>query len=139
MNKSTYDKINEFCTEKTDGVLIQAERDYVLRKFLDSYYAAISTYFESHNSYPSTKDEQTIVDSLLNKDNLTNYVDSAKIYYDKFKNNIENEFRKKQDKPAFWKSVFISIFANLIYSLILFIVFLVAKDQIATWLMQLNL
>lgn len=138
MNKATYDKINEYCTEKYDGVLIQPERDYVLRKFLDSYYEAIDTHKRVNNAEPTAAEEQTIINSLLNESTLLSYVDSAKGYYEKFVNNIENDFKKKQDKPAFWKSVGGSILANLIYSIILIIIFFVAKDQIATWLIQLG-
>ena len=79
--------------------MVQPERDFVLRKFLDSYYEAIEKYKEV---------------------------------------NIESDFKKMQDKPAFWKSVATSILANSIYSIILIIIFWVAKDQIATWLAQLG-
>lgn len=137
MNKATYDQINDYCTTKYDGVLVQAERDYVLRKFLDSYYEAVRKYKDLHQIDPPPEEEQTIINSLLNESTLISYVDSAKNYYEKFRANIENDFKKKQDKPEFWKSVLSSILANLIYSIILIIIFFVAKDQIATWLTQL--
>jgi len=138
MTKDTYDKINAYCTEKYDGVLIQPERDYILRKFLDSYYEAIEKYKETNQTEPTEAEEQTIVNSLLNESTLLSYVDSAKGYYEKFVGNIENDLRKKQDRPAFWKNICGSILANLIYSIILIIIFFVAKDQIATWLIQLG-
>ena len=138
MDKSTYDKINKYCTKEYERVLVQAERDYVLRKFLDSYYEVVDTYKEEHHSEPTPEEEQTIINSLLNEYTLLSYADSAKNYYEKFKNNIENDFKKKQAKFAFWGNVATSILANLIYSIILIIFFLVAKDQIAAWLMQLS-
>ncbi len=138
MNKTTYDKINAYCMEKCNGVLIQPERDYVLRKFLDSYYEVIKNHRERNNAEPTETEEQTIVNSLLNENTLLSYVDSAKVYYGNFKSELESEFKKRQDKPAFWKNIGISILANFIYSIILLIVFWVAKDQIATWLSQLG-
>lgn len=138
MDKFTYDKINEYCTEKYQGVLIQPERDYVLRKFLDSYYEAIDKYKENNNLEPTVLEEQTIINSLLNESTLLSYVDSAKGYYEKFTSKLENDFKKRQEKPAFWKSVGSSILANLIYSIILIIIFIVGKDQITTWLIQLG-
>lgn len=138
MDKSTYDKINEYCTSKYSGMLVQPERDFVLRKFLESYYEAVDRYKDTHKSDPSPAEEQTIISSLLNESTLLSYIDSAKNYYEKFKNNIENDFKKTQDKPAFWKGVATSILANLIYSIILIIIFWVAKDQISTWLAQLG-
>lgn len=139
MNKTTYDMINEYCTTRYEGVLVQAERDYVLRKFLDSYIEAVEKYKSEHNSAdPTAAEEQTIVNSLLNESTMKSYIDSAKGYYEKFQSNIENEVKKKQSAPAFWRSVFTSVLANLIYSIILIIIFFVAKDQITTWLTQLS-
>ena len=138
MNKATYDKINDYCTTKYEGVLVQAERDFVLRKFLDSYYEAVDKYKEVHMSDPSPVEEQTIIDSLLIESTLISYIDSAKKYYEEFRTNVENDFKKKQERPIFWKNVATSILANFIYSIILIIIFFVAKDQIASWLIQLG-
>ena len=137
MDKLTYDKINEYCTSKYSGVLVQAERDYVLRKFLDSYYEAVKKYEEIHHATPSPQEEQTIINSLLNDSTLLSYADSAKNYYEQFKGNIVNDYVKTQRSPKFWRNVLTSILANFIYSLILIIIFLVANDQISTWLAQL--
>ena len=139
MDKTAYDRINEYCTSKSDGVLVQAERDYVLRKFLESYYAAIERYKKEHNTDPPAEEEKTIINSLLNDTTMRSFIDSAKIYYDKYKTNIENDLQKRLDKTGFWKSVGSSILANLLYSIILIIIFFVAKDQIGTWLTQLGI
>lgn len=138
MEKITYEKINDYCTSKYKGILVQAERDYVLRKFLDSYYEALDKYKENNGVEADNSQKQTIVSSLLNDSTLLSYIDSAKSYYEKFTNNLESEFKKTQDKPIFWKNVGISVLANFIYSIILIVVFFVAKDQIANWLMQLG-
>lgn len=138
MDKITYNKINEYCTTRYGRVLDQPERDYILRKFLESYYEAVDRYKEVHHSEPSPIEEKTIINSLLNESTLLSYSDSAKSYYEKFKNDIENNFKKKQDKATFGKNVATSILANLIYSIILIIIFFVANDQIATWLIQLS-
>lgn len=132
MKKDTYDIINNYCTSKYKGVLIQPERDYVLRKFLDSYYESIDRFTETHKCPPTSEEEQTIIDSLLS------YIETSKNYYEKFRYNIENDVKKKMDKPAFLKNILTSILANLIYSVILIILFFVAKDQITTWLTQLT-
>ncbi len=138
MKKDTYDIINNYCTSKYKGVLIQPERDYVLRKFLDSYYESIDRFTETHKCPPTSEEEQTIIDSLLNESTLLSYIESSKNYYEKFRYNIENDVKKKMDKPAFLKNILTGILANLIYSVILIILFFVAKDQITTWLTQLT-
>lgn len=137
MDKITYDKINEYCNKKIGRILVQAERDYILRKFLDSYYEAVDKYKEVHNSDPTDEEKKTILNSLLNDSTLLSYGDSAKSYYEEIRRNIENELQKKQGGPVFFKSFVTSILANLAYSIIIIIIFVIAKDQIAVWLLQL--
>lgn len=138
MDKIIYDKINEYCNKKLGRVLVQAERDYILRKFLDSYYEAVEKYIEVNNSDPTDEGKRTILNSLLNDSTLLSYSDSAKGYYEEIRRNIENEFQKRQGKPTFLVGVATSIVANLAYSIILLIIFFIAKDQIAVWLIQLG-
>lgn len=136
INKSAYELINDYCTTKYEGVITQIERDFVLRKFLDSYFETVEKFKEDNGQEPNESEQQTIINSLLNENTLLSYVDSAKNYYDRFKDGVENEIKKKQNKSSFWKSVLGSVLANLIYSIILIIVFYVAKDQISSWLTQ---
>lgn len=138
MDKAAYDYINDYCSNKYPGVLLTTERDFVLRKFLDSYFAAIDSFKEQHKGNEPTQDEEkTIISSLMNDNTMNSYIDSAKSYYEKYKTSIENEYRKKLDFPNFWKNIGINILSNLLYSAILIVVFLIAKDQIATWLASL--
>ena len=137
MNKTAYDKVNEYCSSRCEEVLVQAERDYVLRQFMDSYYQALQRYRDEHHTDPSHEDEQNIVNSLLNDSTLHSYVISAKKSYEDFKLEIEKDYAKKAKPAAFWGSVLTSLLANLCYSIILILIFWVAKDQIATWLTQL--
>lgn len=137
MDKSAYDRINEFCTSQKDIVLLQPERDYVLRKFLDSYYTAMENHKTQTGNEPTQEEIQTILTSLLNKNTLSSYVDSANKYYKDFIENKENDFKKQHNRSSFWKNVLGSVLANLLYSIILIIIFYVAKDQISSWLTQL--
>lgn len=137
MNKAAYDKINEYCSSRCKDVLAQAERDYVLRQFMDSYFQALQRFCEEHNTAPSPDDEQNILNSLLNDSTLHSYVISAQKSYGDFKAEIEKDYAKKTKPASFWASIGTSIFANLLYSIILILIFWVAKDQIATWLTQL--
>jgi len=139
VDKDTYDKINEY-TSKSKGVLTQAERDYVLRKFLDSYYEALEKYKVSNNGIEAdAPQKKIIISSLLNDSTLQSYVDSAKSYFETVKNTLENDFKKTQNKykAPLWKSLITSVVANFIYSLLLLLVFWVAKDQISSWLRSL--
>lgn len=81
--------------------------------------------------------KKTIITSLLSESNLNSYIDSAKTYYQQWTNNLEAEFQRKQQKGSFWKEIGINILANILYSVLLIILFWVAKDQITGWLTQL--
>lgn len=137
MDKSTYDAINKYCTSKYNGFLVQAEKDYILRKFLDSYYESLKKFAETNGTEADEQQKKTIATSLLSDSNLDSYIDSAKNYYQQWTSNIESDFQKKQQKGSFWKDVGINILANTFYSIILIILFWVAKDQITNWLTQL--
>lgn len=139
MEKSTYDYINNYCTEKYDGILVQAERDYVLRKFLDSYYSSIQTFINDNGGRnPTDAEEKALISSLMNNNTMNSFIDSAKAYYTEYKAEIENDYQKKVDKPAFWKNVGSSVLGSFIYSILLAIIFWVGKDQIGAWLMSLT-
>lgn len=137
MDRITYDKINEYCAPKHNRILVQAEKDYILRRFLDSYYQALDQYRETNGIDADEGQQQIIISSLLNESTVQSYIDSANSYYIKLESNLENKFRKKFDKPLFWRSVSIGILANLLYSIGLLILFFVAKNQITSWIMQL--
>jgi hypothetical protein len=117
--------------------LVQAEKDYILRKFLDSYYESLKKFAETNGVEADEQQKKTIVTSLLSDSNLDSYIDSAKNYYQQWTSNLELDFQKKQQKGSFWKDMGINILANVFYSIILIVLFWVAKDQITSWLTQL--
>ena len=139
MDKTTYDYIINYCSIKYKGILGTTERDFVLRKFLDSYYEALKSFEENNpGKKPTEIEEQTIMSSLMNDNTMNSFIDSAKSFYADYRASVENEYQRKLEKPIFWKNVWTSVIANFIYSAILIVVFLIAKDQIATWLFSLG-
>ena len=136
MNKVAYERINEYCSQCNE-VLAQAERDYVLRQFMDGYFQAVQSFCEEHEKVPSPEDEQVILNSLLNDSTLHSYVISAQKSYEDFKSGIEKDYAKKSKPDSFWANVATNFVASLLYSIFLILIFWVAKDQIATWLTQL--
>ena len=137
MTQDVYNRIIEYCTTKYDGVLVQVERDFVLRNFLDCYFAAIEEQTRI-NQKPLTKEQQeTILNSLLTDSIMNDNITLAKKYYEDLQNTMKSDFEKQQNKVSILKEIAISIFSNFIYSIILIIVFWVAKDQLSSWLSQL--
>lgn len=137
MNKDTYDRIIDYCTRE-GGISLQTERDYVLRNFIQSYFDSIKTFEETHHTPPLAEDIETIINSLLTPNTLANFAKTAKTDYSLLKTSIENDFKKNQRKNAFFWDLFINVSANFIYSIILALLFFLAKEQIKSWLMQLN-
>ena len=138
MEKTTYDHIMDYCTNKYGKFLMQPEKDYVLRQFMESYYQALENYKKKHKeAEPDEDQKKTMMSSLLNDATLHSYADSAQRYYEKFTANIESEYAKKVGGFSFLKNIAANILASFLYSIILIIVFWVAKDQIAAWLSQL--
>ena len=63
MDKSTYDAINKYCTSKYNGFLVQAEKDYILRKFLDSYYESLKKFAETNGTEADEQQKKTIANT----------------------------------------------------------------------------
>lgn len=138
MDKDTYDYIMEYCSQKYDHFLTQHEKDSVLRQFIQSYFQAIDVYKNEHaQTEPDEEQKKTMIKSLLSDNTLHGYADSSQIYYKNITDTIEAEYAKKLGKQSFWKSVFASILANLLYAISLIALFWVAHDQITSWLTQL--
>ena len=131
MDKITYEKILEYCTKKYGRILVPVERDFVIRSFLESYYKA-------HNGMEPNEDElATIINTLTSDTTLHSYADSAQTYYEKLTSTIESSFEKKMGKFEFLKTLGTNLLSSLAYSFLLIFIFWIAKDQIATWLLQL--
>ena len=138
MDKATFDKIIGFCDSDRDFFLTDIEKNHVIRNFLDSYYKTIEEYKkEQGGAEPTPDEEHAIVTALLNPSTLSSFVISANNYYKQVKSNHENDFRKSYAKLDFWKNIWINLLSNIIYAIALMVVFVIAKDQIVTWLIQL--
>lgn len=136
MTQDVYNKINEYCTSKFDGVLVPAERDYVLRTFLDSYYAAVDE--QTKANQPLTQEqEETILKSLLTEKIMSEKIALSQKYYKELKDSLKADFEKEQSKSSFFKDVGVNLVSNLIYSIALILLFVVAEDQLSSWLSQL--
>ena len=138
MDKITYEKILEYCTKKYGRILVPVERDFVIRSFLESYYQAIEAHKKAHNGMEPNEDElATIINTLTSDTTLHSYAYSAQTYYEKLTSTIESSFEKKMGKFEFLKTLGTNLLSSLAYSFLLIFIFWIAKDQIATWLLQL--
>jgi hypothetical protein len=132
MDKLAYDKIKEYCT-RHEAEISDPERDFMVRKFCDSFYRTIEIK-EVEKESPLTGGEINFIrDALLSDDTLNNSVTSAKNYFSRIENDYLDKFKKSVDRVDFWKSVWASVVASFFYSILLLFAFFVSKDQISSW------
>jgi hypothetical protein len=136
MDKHSFDTINQFCDDNKE-TMTQVHRDFMIRKFAESYYSAIE---ERRKTNPNLTqvDKDNIRDVLLNKNNLENILVASQNNYNTIKDQYYVDFKKRIDKGSFLKSILASVIASVIYSVSLIFIFWIAKDQIASWLISLT-
>lgn len=132
MNKKAYEQIQKYCSEKS--FMLEPEKDYVLKKFLVTYYEAIDNHEQAHGKKINEDEKEKILYTLLTEEQFNSHADSAEKYYNEFKDKLEIKFEKAHKKQGIIKSIGVSIAANFIYSLILIAAFFVANDYIADWM-----
>lgn len=135
MDKKSFDRINEFCN-KQDNTVSQWERDFMWRKFSEGYFSMLEKK-KAHKSSVTEKEVNTIIETLLDDNSLENNLVNARKYYNDLEKEICDGFSKNFNKGSFFASIGASILANIVYSIMLIIIFWIAKDQINTWLTQL--
>ena len=124
-DKTPFEVISDYCKAE--------EKNTVVR---DLAYSIYRQQYESLTKDAGTN--QTSIDAiqktLLSKGNLVAHVRSAE---DVLKRQFQNDLKpiqSKATKDSFWLSVGSGIVSNILYSLLLIIIFVIAKDQLGTWL-----
>ena len=125
-------EINKFCDNQKD-IVAQIERDYMWRRFTESYFKQINKK-KNEKGILQEDDVRTIINTLLDENTLESSLTSARKVLNNYENDIYKKLQKNMNKGSWIKNIGQSILANFIYSILLLIMFAVAKDQIASWL-----
>lgn len=137
MRKESYTKVMTFLSSKNG--LTQLEKDVVVRKVMENYYANIETVTETGSTITLNDTESKVLENTIaSEENLTSYIDSAKAFITEWETGKETLFRKHINTGSFWKSVGSSVLASFIYTIIIVAVFWIGKDQIYGWLRSLS-
>lgn len=136
MDKSTFDKINNFCDQQKQSVS-DAERDTVIRKFLESMFIAISKKEDEKGASLTPQEKKDIQNALLTDTYLDNILVASRQHHSTIEDLLLQKFQKNNGKSNFWSSVWTNVLANVIYSLVLIIGFILGKDLISSWLSSL--
>jgi len=136
MNKNCYNALQEFCDRQKD-MISTGERDFIIRKFLESFYDTIQIQ-EQKNGTPLTDNEiRAIEQSLLGDKNLESYVDSAKKFIAATRESLIDDYNKQHRRNSFWRDIWVNMIAAFFYSILLLLLYVVAKDQISKWITDL--
>ncbi|MEA0554183.1 hypothetical protein U1P98_01100 [Lysinibacillus irui] len=135
MDKSSLDRIEKFC-DKQKSTIRRTHRDFMIRRFLESYFNQISEREKKQRKSLTESEKESIREAFLDENNLQNMLIAADDFYETLEAQYESNFNKKNG-GGFLKNVFASITGSFVYSILLIIIFWVAKDQLATWLSSL--
>ena len=86
----------------------------------------------------TSNDEENIRETLLTKQSIANHMRLAEEVLREETEKATKPFKRKETFGTFGMSVLTNIVGNLIYALVVILLFIVAKDQIASWLTSLT-
>jgi len=123
--KTPFDVISDYCNAQDKNTVIR-----------DLAYSIYRQQFESLSK--DANGDQTSISAiqktLLSQGNLVAHVRTAE---DMLNRQFQSELKpihSKAAKVSFWMSVGSGIVGNILYSLLLILIFVVAKDQLSSWL-----
>lgn len=132
MSKDSYTKFTEICANKRVDSFI---RDCAFGIYKNKVSVAAKIKQESDKQQALTQQELSdLENTFLNEDFVEDYVKEAIRSYEKRRELDFQPYFKESNGGGFWKSVGASILASFVYSVLLVVIFYIAKDQIETWL-----
>lgn len=126
--KTPFEIIGEYCQQQDKNSCVR-----------DLAFSIYRQQFESLTKDPNI--DKTSVDAiqktLLSAGNLVAHVRSAEeILRKQFEDDLK-PIKAQASRDTFWFAVLTGIVSNIIYSLLIIILFIVAKDQLSSWLSSL--
>ncbi|MBD8741362.1 hypothetical protein IFR41_17685 [Pseudomonas fluorescens] len=120
--KTPFEVITEHCQQNQKNTCVR-----------DLAYSIYRQQFESLTK-DATLDAVAIQATLLSAGNLTAHVRSAE---ESLRTQFDEELKPIQAKAtrdSFWFSVLTGVTGNIAYSILLIVIFIIAKDQLSSWL-----
>lgn len=134
MSSASVKAIAAYCKDNGKSAAVQAAACGLFEQQL----AELIEDQTSKGSAPSPVQEQAMVDTLLSKNSLAALVRLAEDTITPEVTKALGPLRRQQGAREFWLAVASGIVSSLIYSLLLIIVFIVAQDQLRSWLASLQ-
>lgn len=129
-----FQQISDYCTRAGKSLHV---RNHAFCLFVSALDNALKEHADRTGSPAKPKEAADKHDALLTEDSILGFVTRAEHLVEKAASEIREPYKATIDSKQFWMSVWSSVLASFIYSIILLIVFWVAKDQIISWLQSL--
>jgi hypothetical protein len=127
-DKTPFEIVTDHCREQQKNACVRDLAYSIYRQQYESLTKDIDS---------DPKSIEAVQKTLLSPGNLVAHVRSAEDMLQKQFEEDLKPIRAKAAKDSFWISVISGIVGNILYSLLLIVIFIVAKDQLASWLSSL--
>lgn len=127
MNETPFEQFGNHCKENEKNALIYYTAYCLYQKRL---HAAIEAHRNKSDESPDVNDIRT---TLLAGNGINTFVDRAESIVGQAQQEVSRRFRWKE----FLISACASAFGNLIYFILIILLYIFAKDQITSWFKQL--
>ncbi|WP_114819372.1 MULTISPECIES: hypothetical protein [Chryseobacterium] len=135
MEHEIFETIANFCNAKNYPLIYNR---ILLHKFYEDYKKVINDHTIKEGSDPTNDTLKGFKSTLLNDMTLTSNIKLAEDELKNYSKEEINKFERKQSTRAFWISVLSGVIASIIYTLLLIIFFYLGKNQLSSWLNDLN-
>lgn len=125
-----FDKITEFCNART--------KDVVVRNHAFCIYVNVLQKALANHENPTRQKTETTRTALLTDEAIEGYVSRAESLVDNMTQAIIEPYEKQRSIRDFWRGVASSVVGSFIFTVLLILVFWLAREQIRGWLESLS-
>lgn len=130
MDSKSFQAVDDYCKDLRKAPIIA----YLAHAYNEEQFRELVEQKQKAGTALAAADIHIIVETLSAKRNIEANVRRAEQSLDDAIRQGMQPYLKNQETKAFWISVGGNVLASFIYSILLIVVFIVAKDQITSWL-----
>ena len=128
--ESPFQRVERYCRDQRKSIAV---RNIAYATFQQQFEEFVEDKIRGHNP-PDEAQLETIRETLLSDKSIASHVRLAEEILSDATREAFKPFQRRENIKTFWLSAATGIVANVIYSILLIIVFVIAREQIATWL-----
>ncbi len=132
-DKTELQTVQEYCQQRSKSSVVTSLAYSIYQQQLEE----LVTENTNGNAAPTDAEISTMKTTLLSQNSLSAHVRFAEEMLSTEVDKAITPHINKEGSKTFWTSVGGSIVANFIYSILMILLFVVAQDQIGSWLSSL--